>query len=182
METDGMYKPNYALLFEKCHYGDVEYIRQNCTFETINVCNQSGITLLALACLDDNSEMVQELLKFLPNINIKTSNGHSAATFAISNNNLKNLKLLVENNDEFDFNDIKIVESTLLAITRGHEEIVIYLISKGLDVGSSDHKNNNILIYACRYGLDKLCLFSAFKVININSRNSNQDTALLIAV
>lgn len=182
MITNGMYEPNYALLFEKCHHGDINYIRENCAFEIINVQNQIGITLLALACLDDNNAMVQELMKFLPNINIKTKNGHSAATFAISNNNLNNLKILIEKNDKFDFNDTKIIESSLLAIIRGHEDLVQYLIDKGLDSAACDRKNNNVLMYACRYGLTKICLSSTLKVLNINAKNSNRDTALLIAV
>ncbi|MGL5630553.1 MAG: ankyrin repeat domain-containing protein [Mycoplasmoidaceae bacterium] len=182
MNFDNIEEKNYFLLFKKCYEGDIDYIKKFCNYDLINYKNLMGLTLISLASLNNDYAMVKELMKFLPNLKINLNNGHNAFSFAIINNNLEILRALFSNIDLFDFDNKKVIESVLFQIVKGHDDVVTFLIEKGLSPSSSDSLNNNILMYACKYKRKKICEVALRKKFSLNMKNLNGNNALLISI
>ncbi|MGL4647665.1 MAG: ankyrin repeat domain-containing protein [Mycoplasmoidaceae bacterium] len=171
----------YNLLFDACNLGNIKLIKAVCDYEIINHQNESGYTLLSIACMRNDILMIKTLLKFLPNPNIKTHDGFSALMFCIKNNNLAAVKLLVEIGA--DLHDKKVMASSLIyATSYGFYDIIEYLISQKVKVNIADVDKNNLLMIAAKEGHLKIAKFLIEKGIDIHLTNKAGNNALMFAI
>ncbi len=172
---------DYNLLFDACDSGNVKLIRAVCDYDIINHQNENGYTLLSIACMRNDILMIKSLLKFLPDTNIKTNDGFSPLMFAIKNNNLETVKLLIENGA--NVNDQKGIGSSLMyACSYGFYEIIDLLISNNAKLNTVDGDKNNLLMIASKEGYLKIAKYLIGKNINVNEVNKIGNNALMFAI
>ncbi len=100
------------------------------------------------AVIEKDTASVKFLLEQGANANYKPKVGFfemSLLIWAAQNNDLADVKLLVEHNAEVDFRDAFKTTALMYAASKGSKDIVTYLISKGADVTAKDGQGNSVL-------------------------------------
>jgi ankyrin repeat protein len=118
-------------------------------------------------------DIVEELVKYKCNVNIEDKAGKTALGWAIYNNNLDMIKLLIKNNANIDVHTI-LGESYLpiLAINFGNDDIIEYVLEQKFNYEFTDYNYNTIahivLLNSMEYSV------SIIKKILKNTKNFNR--------
>lgn len=126
-------------------------------------------------------------LKFIIKINNIDLNAHgkynnTALTCAVENNNLNNIKLLLESDADINETGQLELSPLMLAIIKNHNEIASYLIEKGANLDYKSKKTQqsalSLAVENNNYELTKLLID---KGANQNIKDSNKNTPLIQA-
>ncbi|MCA9487373.1 MAG: ankyrin repeat domain-containing protein [Nanoarchaeota archaeon] len=110
-----------------------------------------GLKPLHLASLYDNWEIVEYLLEKGANIETTNKNGFTPLLWAVDQNSLNTVKILVENGADIEAkreDDYKGRNSLITAVYLDYFEIVKYLVESGANVNAVDNEGKTALDYA----------------------------------
>ncbi|MBC8466318.1 MAG: ankyrin repeat domain-containing protein, partial [Deltaproteobacteria bacterium] len=104
--------------------------------------------LLARGCVTGNVDQIKEAIKNGANVNQKSAN-RTPLYFAVSENNLNAVILLVENGDRIDpLNGIAGRSALHQAAIKGYFDIVKHLVNAGAEINIRNTHNRTPLDYA----------------------------------
>jgi len=115
------------------------------------------VTPLYLAVLNANLDYADYLLTDGAEVDVPDFLGRTPLTIAVRDGNLAMVEKLVNNGADLFMRDSFLHRSLLhLASIEGHEDVVGFLLSKGLVIDEADDHGLTSLDYACRYGHTKV--------------------------
>ncbi|ORX61170.1 ankyrin [Piromyces finnis] len=139
--------------------------------------------ILIFACRNSNRRIIDLLLKYEVNVNVRDKYNNTALIELSSQPYLFNyIKELIKRNAEINVINNEGISALLNSCKELDSRIFKYLINKGANFYLCDFYGNNALMYACSYGdIDKI-KFLLKRHININTQNNDGETALMQSV
>ena len=116
--------------------------------------------------------MTKMLITQGANVNYQDSTGKSVIWYAVENNKLEQVKILIENKADLN---IKYDNTPLLvyAITQGYIEVIELLLNSGCDYTATNKSKKNILHIACDIRSSRMFKMLLRKCPNINIHEFN---------
>ncbi len=131
--------------------------------------------------LERLKKLVERKNRFLPkpDINARTEEGISALMVAVSQENLKMVKYLVEHGADINATDFQGVSVLMRATVKGNLEIVKYLVEHGAQINAKDlHAHSTALFFAINNGQEDVVEYLAENGANIHVIDKSDCTPL----
>ncbi len=151
----------------------------------VNEKNMEGITLLIQAATIGDREIVESLICKGADISNKDNSGMTALMHASTKGHLEVVKLLVEHRADINEKSRALSTAIMYSISMGHLETVNFLLERGANLTSMDkYYGENVLFYVVNKGYLEILkiLLNKFKELNLDLKNTEGDTLLLLAV
>ncbi|XP_015514385.1 ankyrin repeat, SAM and basic leucine zipper domain-containing protein 1 isoform X1 [Neodiprion lecontei] len=116
----------------------------------VNATNKYNETALMLACKEDKSEVVKELLKHVDNVNFINNEGKSALFYAVLANKPEILKILLEYNVDLTIKDKHNYTARDIAIAKGYDKLALLLSTEADDLLEVADISENVQTYCWR--------------------------------
>ena len=153
----------------------------------VNIRNNKGWTALMIASALNYISIIHMLIQANANPHLKLSDGSNAVMIASCNGNYEIVELLINEGVDYVTQQADGWNNFMLASQNGHTKIVELLLEKKVDPYVQKNNGWNALMLACHNGHTEIVenmLNSKKQVVikkNINAKNENGSTALMIA-
>lgn len=143
---------------EKNHIEIADLLLKN--YANIDECNAEGNSALMLAAYRGFTEILNLLLQYHANINLRNpKNGFSALMFAAQEGHIDAVNLLLQYKSDLNFSSIEWRYTALmLATENGHTEVVNLLLQYKPDLDMRNRYDQSALILAFRHGYTEIAL------------------------
>ncbi|PSN51182.1 hypothetical protein C0J52_06044 [Blattella germanica] len=148
----------------------------------IDCTNNAGETPLIIAIMRRNEEMAIKLLNLGANPNAKTKYGYSVMHFAVEDNLVNTVDLLLSLKCNFDGFNEKGETPLLKAIKCGNEEMSIKLLKQGANPNAKDNDGNSVMDLASEKNLVMIVDLLLSLECDVDGFNEEGETLLLEAV
>lgn len=161
---------------------DIKILKENLKFYNINIVDDKKNSLLHIAILNNNPEIVSFLVMNSINLNSQNEAGYTPLHFSILYNHFGIFKLLISSNADTNLIDNNSETPLMLAMRLGRIDMAKVLLSKPGNLNLVNKQGEGIEFYFL--ALDDESLLDS--LINNNpkmlySRNYNQDSLLHVA-
>lgn len=144
---------------------------------------EEGYTPLLWAVVNGDTQTLQLMLEKGGDVNKPSLDGDSSLIYAVRNGNLDIVRLLLETGANRDYkNPYSGMTALMEAVAAGNNQIVEYLIDKGVDIGQRDKNGNTLLMLAARRSRLAEVMYLAELGLETYAQNNLGDTALHLAL
>nr|XP_022287739.1 ankyrin-3-like isoform X2 [Crassostrea virginica] len=133
--------------------------RQNETIQSlidnggdVNLCTETGLSPLHMACENGNDSTVQLLLNNGADVNLCTETGSSPLFIACEYGHNSVVELLLNNRSDLNLCEERGASPLLIACQNGHDSTVQLLLNNGADVNLCTETGSSPLFIACQSG------------------------------
>jgi ankyrin repeat protein len=150
----------------------------------LNVRGQHGMTPLLLALSQGHAEVVKYLLEAGADVTLADEVGNTALYLAVELDQVEIVRLLLSHSKaELNVKGQRGMTLLLLALRRGHAEVVKYLLEAGADVTLADEAGNTALYQAVGRGHSEIVrILLSHSKAELNVRGQRGMTPLLLAL
>lgn len=111
--------------------------------------NESGLTPLHIACINDNVAAISSFLKNGADINKTEINGCTPLVIACANGNICSVETLLKSGADVTREDFKGADAIISAIGNEHRDIISLLVKYGADIHTARSNGLSPLQFAC---------------------------------
>lgn len=133
------------------------------------------------ACELDEIKIVKQLINTV-DINCKNIAGRTGLILAAQNDNLKIVKLLVQQGADIEIKDWNRYNALTYSSSYEYSDIASFLVESGSTLELKDSGGNTPLIFSAVYDMKNLMLALINKGADLDKKNFQGDTALMFAV
>ncbi len=101
---------------------------------------------------------------------------------AISNNQIKKVKLLIENNADVNTTDNNGIAVLLIAVDKGYKDIITLLIENNVNINVTDNNGDTALTIACYKEYKEIVKFLLDNEANIDIKDNYGNNILNLAI
>ncbi|KAL6617129.1 ankyrin repeat-containing domain protein [Neocallimastix sp. 'constans'] len=144
--------------------------------------NRSGVSLLMIACNNNQKDIAEMLINHGANIHDTDSFNATSLIFACRYNNVDIIDLLVSKGANVNHQDENGCSPLIHAIREHNINIVKYLIQHGADVNIRDRSSETPLIYACNTKFIDCIRLLLDNGADINAQNYRGESCLIQSI
>ncbi|XP_046582741.1 fibronectin type 3 and ankyrin repeat domains protein 1-like isoform X3 [Haliotis rubra] len=172
-------------LYSASKDGDLETVKRILAAGHVDI-NTRGfysLTPVMEAAWWGRSDVVEFLVGRGADVSLVDSTSNNVLYYACIGGDLETVKLIVswnvlDINSRGDYSRTPVMK----AARNGHSDVVEFLVGRGADVSLVDRFGDNVLHSACIGGdLETVKLIVSHKVVDVNARNNNGETAVYLA-
>ncbi|XP_046582740.1 ankyrin repeat and KH domain-containing protein 1-like isoform X2 [Haliotis rubra] len=168
-----------------CGGGDLETVKLIVSRKLVDVNSRgwNSMTPVMRAARWGRSDVVEFLVGRGADVSLVDSTSNNVLYYACIGGDLETVKLIVswnvlDINSRGDYSRTPVMK----AARNGHSDVVEFLVGRGADVSLVDRFGDNVLHSACIGGdLETVKLIVSHKVVDVNARNNNGETAVYLA-